>query len=43
VPDDNETQAQAAFRDAQQMWRTALEGHRKAVATELDHAADDKR
>jgi hypothetical protein len=30
VPDDNETQAQAAFRDAQQKWRTALDGHRKA-------------
>jgi len=30
VPDDTETQAQAAFRDAQQKWRRALEGHRKA-------------
>ncbi|HWH11516.1 MAG TPA: hypothetical protein VG165_10355 [Solirubrobacteraceae bacterium] len=30
MPDDNETQAQAAFRDAQQKWRTALEGHRNA-------------
>jgi hypothetical protein len=30
MSDDKDTQAQSAFRDAQQIWRRALEGHRTA-------------
>jgi hypothetical protein len=30
VSDDKGTQAQSAFRDAQRIWRRALEGHRTA-------------